>query len=311
MAPTPSEPRGRTLASAAGQTLPLVVVFMFSILVFAGLVIDFGNAYRVQKALQASADASAAAGAGQLTLTYPPVTANATVGRDEVRLAVRRRQPDRRRAVRQRHPERRDHLRGTGRLQLHQRVSEHGDRRRDGQRADVPAEAARVPHDHAQGARPGVLAVRRRAARRDDRARPHRVDVPEQQAHTGEGRHQRVHEDDGPDPRLRRPGGAAAGAERGPGLHRRDVVLQRHEEVPGRQPAVQRQRRYLQLRERRLRARAAVERLRDERRQPEQLLAAHVDDQLRPGRRRYRVRRGDRRRLRGAAEGRPRRARRR
>jgi Flp pilus assembly protein TadG len=77
MAPTPSETRGRTLASAAGQTLPLVVVFMFSILVFAGLVIDFGNAYRVQKALQASADASAAAGAGQLTLTYPPITANA------------------------------------------------------------------------------------------------------------------------------------------------------------------------------------------------------------------------------------------
>jgi hypothetical protein len=77
MAPTPSETRGRTIASAAGQTLPLVVVFMFSILVFAGLVIDFGNAYRVQKALQASADASAAAGAGQLTLTYPPITANA------------------------------------------------------------------------------------------------------------------------------------------------------------------------------------------------------------------------------------------
>jgi Flp pilus assembly protein TadG len=67
MAPSPRKPRGRTVASAAGQTLPLVVVFMFSILVFAGLVIDFGNAYRVQKALQASADASAAAGAGQLT----------------------------------------------------------------------------------------------------------------------------------------------------------------------------------------------------------------------------------------------------
>jgi hypothetical protein len=77
MAPSPRKPRGRTVASAAGQTLPLVVVFMFSILVFAGLVIDFGNAYRVQKALQASADASAAAGAGQLTLSYPPITANA------------------------------------------------------------------------------------------------------------------------------------------------------------------------------------------------------------------------------------------
>ena len=61
-----------------GQTLPLVVVFMFSLLVFAGLVIDLGNAYRVQQALQASADASAAAGAGQLTLSYPPVAASAT-----------------------------------------------------------------------------------------------------------------------------------------------------------------------------------------------------------------------------------------
>jgi hypothetical protein len=47
--------RLRAVAHTAGQTLPLVVVFMFSILVFAGLVIDFGNAYRVQKALQASA----------------------------------------------------------------------------------------------------------------------------------------------------------------------------------------------------------------------------------------------------------------
>ncbi len=77
MAPIPRDSRARTVASAAGQTLPLVVVFMFSILVFAGLVIDFGNAYRVQKALQASADASAAAGAGQLTLSYPPIAANA------------------------------------------------------------------------------------------------------------------------------------------------------------------------------------------------------------------------------------------
>src|SRR5436309_12343328 len=78
MAPIPRENRGRAVAATAGQTLPLVVVFMFTILIFAGLVIDFGNAYRVQKALQASADASAAAGAGQLTLGYPPVAATAT-----------------------------------------------------------------------------------------------------------------------------------------------------------------------------------------------------------------------------------------
>jgi Putative Flp pilus-assembly TadE/G-like len=85
VAPTPrdrsnrtAQPARRGLASTAGQTLPLVVVFMLSILVFAGLVIDLGNAYRVQKALQASADASAAAGAGQLTISYPPNTATAT-----------------------------------------------------------------------------------------------------------------------------------------------------------------------------------------------------------------------------------------
>jgi Putative Flp pilus-assembly TadE/G-like/von Willebrand factor type A domain len=63
--------------SAAGQTLPLVVVFVLSILVFAGLVIDLGNAYRVQQALQASADAAAAGGAGQLTIAYPPNAGNA------------------------------------------------------------------------------------------------------------------------------------------------------------------------------------------------------------------------------------------
>ena len=62
----------------AGQTLPLVVVFMFTMLLFAGLVIDLGNAYRVQHALQASADAAAAGGAGQLTMTYPPSPGAAT-----------------------------------------------------------------------------------------------------------------------------------------------------------------------------------------------------------------------------------------
>jgi Flp pilus assembly protein TadG len=92
VAPTPAEqpkrtvtpavegrsPLARARAATSGQTLPLVVVFMFTLLIFAGLVIDLGNAYRVQQALQASTDASAAAGAGQLTLTYPPVAATAT-----------------------------------------------------------------------------------------------------------------------------------------------------------------------------------------------------------------------------------------
>jgi Putative Flp pilus-assembly TadE/G-like len=65
------------MRATSGQTLPIVVAFMFTILIFAGLVIDLGNAYRVQQALQASADASAAAGAGTLTLSYPPIAANA------------------------------------------------------------------------------------------------------------------------------------------------------------------------------------------------------------------------------------------
>lgn len=75
----PVVPRTRgARSSQLGQTLPLVVVFMFTILIFAGLVIDLGNAYRVQHALQASADAAAAGGAGELTLDYPANVGNAT-----------------------------------------------------------------------------------------------------------------------------------------------------------------------------------------------------------------------------------------
>src|SRR6187200_1251470 len=37
----------------AGQTLPLVVIFMMSLLLAAGLTIDVGNAYRVKQSLQA------------------------------------------------------------------------------------------------------------------------------------------------------------------------------------------------------------------------------------------------------------------
>ena len=51
---------------AVGQTLPLVVIFMMSLLLAAGLTIDIGNAYRVKQSLQASADAASAAGAGNL-----------------------------------------------------------------------------------------------------------------------------------------------------------------------------------------------------------------------------------------------------
>lgn len=61
----------------SGQTLPLIAVMMLTLLCFLGLVIDVGNAYRVKDALQASADAAAAAGAGTLTMSYPANTANA------------------------------------------------------------------------------------------------------------------------------------------------------------------------------------------------------------------------------------------
>src|SRR3979409_722992 len=65
------------LRADGGQVLPLVAFFMVTLLIFCGCVIDFGNAYRVQKALQASTDAAAVAGAGQLTLSYPANGANA------------------------------------------------------------------------------------------------------------------------------------------------------------------------------------------------------------------------------------------
>jgi hypothetical protein len=67
----------RTPRADHGQTLPLVCVFMATLLIFCGFVIDFGNAYRVQKALQASTDAAATAGAGQLTMSYPASAPNA------------------------------------------------------------------------------------------------------------------------------------------------------------------------------------------------------------------------------------------
>jgi hypothetical protein len=55
--------------TTSGQTLPLVVVFLLTLLLFCGAVIDIGNAYRVKQALQASADAAVAAGAGNLPNT--------------------------------------------------------------------------------------------------------------------------------------------------------------------------------------------------------------------------------------------------
>ncbi len=65
----------RTPHSEDGQTLPLVIVFMVCILLFAGLVIDLGQAYRTRIQLQASADAASLAGAAR----FPDAsTANST-----------------------------------------------------------------------------------------------------------------------------------------------------------------------------------------------------------------------------------------
>ena len=65
----------RTPHREDGQTLPLVIVFMVCILLFAGLVIDLGQAYRTRIQLQASADAASLAGAAR----FPDAsTANST-----------------------------------------------------------------------------------------------------------------------------------------------------------------------------------------------------------------------------------------
>lgn len=65
----------RTPHREDGQTLPLVIAFMVCILLFAGLVIDLGQAYRTRIQLQASADAASLAGAAR----FPDAsTANST-----------------------------------------------------------------------------------------------------------------------------------------------------------------------------------------------------------------------------------------
>src|SRR4051794_41268423 len=60
--------RHRPLNSAAGQTLPLVVLFMGVLIAMSGLVIDLGNSYVQKRSTQNVADAAALAGAA----TNPP-----------------------------------------------------------------------------------------------------------------------------------------------------------------------------------------------------------------------------------------------
>jgi hypothetical protein len=61
-----------------GQTLPLVIVFLVVLLLMCGAVVDIGNAYRAEDALQASADAAATAAADNL----PDINAAAAAAHD-------------------------------------------------------------------------------------------------------------------------------------------------------------------------------------------------------------------------------------
>ena len=67
--PAPSRSR---FGGESGQSLPIIIAFLITLLLFCALVIDVGNAWRAKEALQASTDAAATAAAGTLTLSYPP-----------------------------------------------------------------------------------------------------------------------------------------------------------------------------------------------------------------------------------------------
>jgi hypothetical protein len=58
--------RAQKRRGQAGQTLPMMMFFMVSLLGVAGLVIDVGGWYLQKRQVQAAADASALAGANQL-----------------------------------------------------------------------------------------------------------------------------------------------------------------------------------------------------------------------------------------------------
>src|SRR6185437_11109409 len=64
--------------SSRGQTLPLVVVFMFSLIGIAGGAIDVGSWLHSKQSLQAAADAAALAGASQLSTGWAPAQQAAT-----------------------------------------------------------------------------------------------------------------------------------------------------------------------------------------------------------------------------------------
>src|SRR6185369_14731481 len=82
-------PRGRRRAAEAqlGQTLPLIVFFMMSLLGVSGLVLDLGNGYTQRRAVQNEADAAAIAGADAI------VSGNYTSAAQQIRCRSRSTEP--------------------------------------------------------------------------------------------------------------------------------------------------------------------------------------------------------------------------
>src|SRR5436190_23536213 len=64
-----------TAHGARGQTLPLVVFFMFSLIGVVGVAIDVGSWYQSKQSLQAAADAAALAGASQILASWSAANA--------------------------------------------------------------------------------------------------------------------------------------------------------------------------------------------------------------------------------------------
>jgi Flp pilus assembly protein TadG len=76
-AETPQMPVATAHGREAGQTVVMVVVFMMSLLGFAGLTIDVASWYLQKQQVQSAADAGALAGASQLPVGWSPYAQSA------------------------------------------------------------------------------------------------------------------------------------------------------------------------------------------------------------------------------------------
>src|SRR6476469_3239693 len=65
------------LGNSRGQTLPVVVFLMFSLIGVAGAAIDVGSWYQAKRSLQNAADAAALAGASQIPNGWPAASSTA------------------------------------------------------------------------------------------------------------------------------------------------------------------------------------------------------------------------------------------